>query len=45
MNEERDFYAEVRQLVEEWADDLGGDIDSVRSEVETILDDAEEEFS
>lgn len=45
IDDKRDYYAEVRDLIGEWAEDLGGNIDSVRADVEDILDDAEGDFT
>lgn len=42
---EIDFYAEVRDLIEDWIEAEGEDVDKVCGEVETILDDAEQEYN
>ena len=41
MNEERDFYDEVRSLLQEWNEDGGEDVDTIRDEVNEIVDNLE----
>ena len=39
---ERDFYAEIREIAQEWLD-LAGDKDYIREQIEDLVDDLEEE--
>ena len=43
MGNERDYYAEIRGIVEEWLDESGIGKSYVMMQLETIVDDAEEE--
>tara|TARA_R110000850_G_scaffold53299_1_gene127918 strand:+ start:833 stop:964 length:132 start_codon:yes stop_codon:yes gene_type:complete len=43
MSEERDCYAEIRDIVEDWLDEAGIGKSYVMMKLETIVDDAEEE--
>lgn len=42
--DERDFYGEVRDLLLEWADENGGNVSSIRTEIDSIVEDVEAEY-
>lgn len=44
MSEERDYYAEIRAVVEDWLDEAGIGKSYVMMELETMVDDVEEEL-
>jgi hypothetical protein len=44
MSIERDYYAEIRDIVEEWLDESGMEKSCLMMQLETMVDDVEQEL-